>query len=496
MIKVDFDKKKNKAILSGDRFEEIRENFSVKNKAAAFLKRYSRYIPSRVYSITPTGRFDPCLINEIKKFVVEKQFIEKLDVSEEIENIVNPANKSWKTLATYNNSPFQLALNLRDYQEDIVKRCLDTGRGTVVLATAGGKTLVMASLISSIYKLNNSNFKCLVIVPDRGLVEQTFNDFVSYNTPFSVSKWTGDHALNLTSNIIIANLGILQSKSSNLSWIENIDLLVVDEVHKLRKGNEVNKIIKTIKTDHKFGFTGTLPEEKDDQWNIIGKIGPIIYEKNSFDLRLESYVSNAFVQLINIFYNKTPKRDTSNFNPTDFYKKELDFIIENKFRNELLSKLVNKLDKNVLILVDFIKHGEILLQQLQTICTDKQVYFIRGEVEIEEREKIKQLMEKSDNIVVVAISKIFSTGINVKNIHYLVFAGGGKAKIKTVQSIGRGLRLHSNKDKLIIFDISDQLYYGLQHMNKRIQIYEKEKIGYRAKDFVERKEEERKTFLR
>ena len=95
-------------------------------------------------------------------------------------------------------------------------------------------------------------------------------------------------------------------------------------------------------------------------------------------------------------------------------------------------------------------------------------------------------MEHDNNVCVVAISKIFSTGINVKNIHYIVFAGGGKAKIKTVQSIGRGLRLHFNKDKLIIIDVSDQLYYGLQHMNKRIQIYDKEKIEHRAKDFYER----------
>jgi len=486
MIKIEFDSKKNKAILSGDKFEEIRENFSVKNKAAAFLRRYSRYIPTRTYAITPTGRFDPCLTNEIKKFVVEKQYTSKLEIDSKIDEILNPSICTWKTNSSFTDTPFGLALNLRDYQEDIVKRCLNAGRGTVVLATAGGKTLVMASLISSVYKFSNENLKCLLIVPDRGLVEQTYKDFIVYKVPFSFTKWTGENKLDLTANVIIANLGILQSKNSNLTWTENIDMLVVDEVHKLRKGNEVNKIIKTIKTNNKFGFTGTLPEEKEDQWNIIGKIGPIIYEKNSFDLRLENYVSNAFVQMINIVYNNTPKRDKNNFNPTDFYKKELDFIIENNFRNELLSKLASKLDKNALVLVDFIKHGEILHKCFSQVCSNKKVFFIRGEVEIEEREKIKQLMEQNNDVIVVAISKIFSTGINVKNIHYLIFAGGGKAKIKTVQSIGRGLRLHSTKDKLIIFDISDQLYYGIQHMQKRIQIYEKEKIGYRAKEFIER----------
>jgi superfamily II DNA or RNA helicase len=190
--------------------------------------------------------------------------------------------------------------------------------------------------------------------------------------------------------------------------------------------------------------------------------------------------------MLNVFYKTVPKRESNNFNPTDFYKKELDFIIENKFRNVLLSKIVNKVEKNVLILIDFIKHGEILESVLKLNCNNKKVFFIRGEVEVEEREKIKNIIETDDNVVVIAISKIFSTGINVKNLHYIVFAGGGKAKIKTVQSIGRGLRLHINKDKLIIFDISDQLYYGIQHTNKRKQIYEKEKIQYYTTDLHEK----------
>lgn len=486
MISIELDKKKNKAILSGDYFNEIRENFSVKNKAAVFLRKYSRYIPARTYAITPTGRFDPCLTVEIQKYILEKQYPSQLQISDEIKKIIIPSKFTWKTNSNFSNNLLPLSLELRDYQEDIVKTCLNAGRGTVVLATAGGKTLVMASLLSSVYKMYGEKFKCLVIVPDRGLAEQTYNDFYTYKVPFTHSKWTGDDKLNLTTNVIISNLGILQSKNSNLTWAENIDMLVVDEVHKIRKGNEVNKIITLIKTCNKFGFTGTLPEDKEDQWNIVGKIGPIIYEKNSFELRSESYVSNVKVQMLNLFYNNVPRRSTNNFNPTDFYKKELDFIIENKFRNSLISKLISKLDNNSLILVDFIKHGEILFDILSKNCLDKKVFFIRGDVEVEEREKIKTIIEKENNVVIIAISKIFSTGINVKNLHYIIFAGGGKAKIKTVQSIGRGLRLHINKDKLIIFDISDQLYYGAQHTNKRKQIYEKEKINYTARDFTEK----------
>ena len=97
-------------------------------------------------------------------------------------------------------------------------------------------------------------------------------------------------------------------------------------------------------------------------------------------------------------------------------------------------------------------------------------------------------MEKEKNIIVVAISKIFSTGINIKNLHYIVFAAGGKAKIKIVQSIGRGLRLHIDKEELIIFDIADNLRYGQRHVEQRLLLYDNEDIKYTFKKYYETKQ--------
>ena len=139
--------------------------------------------------------------------------------------------------------------------------------------------------------------------------------------------------------------------------------------------------------------------------------------------------------------------------------------------------MCNKLEKNTLILVNHISQGVILSEYL-TQCENKQIYFIRGEVEVETREDIKRIMEKDDNVICVAMSSIFSTGVNIKNIHNIIFAAGGKSFIRTVQSVGRGLRKHTSKNKLIIFDICDKLRYGLRHCEKRKEIYESEKIKY------------------
>jgi superfamily II DNA or RNA helicase len=256
--------------------------------------------------------------------------------------------------------------------------------------------------------------------------------------------------------------------------------VLVDECHHIKKSNEITKIIDNCTTSHKFGFTGTLPEDKIDQWTIIGKIGPIIFQKRSFELREDKYVVPAVAQIIELNYKGKPIRTFSSSLAAENYKNEINFLKNNNFRNDVVQKLSNNTKNNVLILVDYIDHGQAIYDTLKLKLKNKEIFYIKGDVNIKDRERIKKIMEYKENVVCVAISKIFSTGINIKNLHYIVFAGGGKSKIKVLQSIGRGLRLHSSKSTLYIIDIADQLYYGIQHQNKRIEFYEQEKISHQT----------------
>jgi len=487
MIRVEYDSKKCLGIITAEPpslFNEIREHFSVKNENAKFLRRYGRFMPPRTYAITPTGRFEPGLFFEIKKFLNSKQYVGDLKVSTDFYNVLLPARETWHKQTSFTYNPYTLNINLRDYQEEIVQKSLEIGRGTIILATAGGKTLTAATMLSNIYMCDRQNFKCLFVVPDRGLVEQTSQDFIEYGVPFTVSKWTGDDPLDTTTDVVVANIGILQSKNTDLSWLNEINVLFIDEVHKIRKGNEINKLFKNIKTFHRFGLTGTMPEGHLDQWNIIGKIGPVIYEKNSKSLRDKQYIAGANIQVIKLLHKKHSIPQTTNKNNVaENYRREIDTLIKSSFRNSCITKLSTQLNNNSLILVDYIEHGEIIYNLLKH--TNKQVFFIRGSVEVSEREKIKQLVEEHNDVIVVAISKIFSTGINIKNLHYIIFACGGKAKIKIVQSIGRGLRLHKDKSKLIIFDIADNYKYSMAHLEKRLLLYEKEHIKTGIKEIAE-----------
>ena len=232
MINIEYNSNTH-AILDGPEINIIREHFSVKNEAVHFQRRFGRFVPPRTYVITNQGKVEIGLLEEVINFCESKDI--SFNLEDKIKQILYPS------LTKTNNTPYDLKLELRDYQQDIVNTCINQGRGTVILATAGGKTLTMASLLEFYYKNYSKNFRCLIIVPDLGLANQTKNDFKDYNTSFTTSKWTGKDKLDLSTNVIVSNLGILQSSKQDISWIKHIDFLIVDEVHKVRKGNKINK---------------------------------------------------------------------------------------------------------------------------------------------------------------------------------------------------------------------------------------------------------------
>jgi superfamily II DNA or RNA helicase len=479
MLVFDYDSKKRLGVVTGDlnQFEMLREHFSIANPVASLLKRKNKYIPSRQYAITQSGRFKVGLLYEIEKYLIANNIID-VTITQSLKDVYE--GKSLKI----DNISYNLSLQPYDYQKETIIECLKASRGIAKLATGAGKTLIIASLLENLQH-SFKDFKCLIIVPDIGLVEQTHNDFNSYNVTFTHSKWSFDNKLDLNNNVIIAGSQILASRFDDNDWIKYIDVLIVDECHKLGANTVTGKNIEKIFTPYRFGFTGTLPDAKLDYWAVVGRFGKIIYEKTSAELRESKHLADVNIKICNVEYITPPKRIKTS-SSTENYRSELDYLITNQYRQSIISDVCLKFNKNILIMVNLIKQGELLQEYIQSHCPNKRVYFIQGSVEVEQRAKIKELMESNDDIVCIAMSAIFSTGVNVKNIHLIIFASGGKSLIRTVQSIGRGLRLHPTKHKLLIIDIADTLYYSNQHAIKRQEIYEQEKILYKHYLFIEK----------
>jgi superfamily II DNA or RNA helicase len=457
-------KRQGKIVTDEDTLAFLRNHFSVKNDAAAYAKRQGkRFVKDRKYAITPTGLFDFGLYNEIRKYLIKSQITEITFT----EAFKAQLKVGFGDVEVWDGLKYEG----RYYQKDTVKECLKYGRGTCLLATSSGKSLIQAILVENFSTCRaKDDFKCLIVVPGLSLVSQLNDDFTEYGVTLTHSGWTGKNPLQDT-QVVICNSENLNAQFGNNPWILDVDLVIGDEAHRTNSTGNLHKIISKIKTPNKYGFTGTLSEKMEDRWKTIGTFGPIIYEKKSKELRDEKFVTDVEVDFVKLIH-KSPKNVP--------YLKELDHIYECGERNKLISDIANSLPNNTLILVNHLAHGEALLDIIQTV--HPKVYFVKGEMSVDERNEIKRKMEIENDIICIAMSSIFSTGINIKNIHYIMFVAGGKSFIRTVQSIGRGLRLHSLKHKLKIIDVYDNMKYSERHAEERKRIYEKEEISYSKRE--------------
>ena len=549
-IFLDLDKNKDKGIIKSDFLENIREHFSEKDEKAGLKKKLfnNRFIPERKYAITPAGRFDIGLLPNIVGYLKELKTPFKLIMSEEFKLRYNSSYDSIDT--TIYEMPNE-TFKLRDYQSEGIRKALKHGCGTFIYPTGGGKTLLIAATIENIRK-RNPKAKILIVTLTH-LISQFYEDFIKYGMkPEDISKWMGEYDLNTDSPIVLCGPQIIYNKIKNLSvnikkvklvhlhskkelqtnpnlttkerdelqkiviesgkdliklnskkeeneviqkYFESITDFFMDEVHMNKKDNLITDIFEFIKTKHRFGYTGTLPEDLIDQWNIIGKIGPILLKIEREELVEKNAITDVDIRVLRMFYKDMPDyyktKDTDDYaenidlddeSPNSPYQIELEFLRKNEFRNNTIKKIVERLDKNTLIVVDRIEHGEILKNLLTSSLPNKKVYFIQGSVEEDERTAIKKLMEQKDNIICIAIARIFTTGISINNLHYIVFASAGKAKVSIIQAIGRGVRTLSGKLKVVIFDLADMVRYGTRHLEKRIKIYETERLKYRITD--------------
>ena len=500
IIVFDYDESRKLGILKSDALDYIRESFSQFDEQAAIKKRVSRYkhIPSRLYCITKGGKFELGMTSDIIRFVKKSGVPYRMSFTDAFKKAFLCAyDFADLPLAEINKPP---KYQDRYYQEESIKKAIKIGNGIFLLKTAAGKSYIIGKLIATIFKYKGKQ-KALIVVPTIQLVDQMYEDLLFFGfSAESISRWSGSYKLDPTADIIIASSAILLSPTQDLSILSHIDLLIVDECHMLKRGNQIVNVIKNIKTRNRFGFTGTLPEDQIDQWSVIGKIGPVLYTVSRQELVDKNFIADAEIKIIYIDYEDGPKyqafirkpeyegqENAPVVNPLVNYEIETAFVESHPYRNNVIKSLCDKLKKNVLIVVEHIEHGQTLFNILSQ-NKGKQVFFIRGDVEVADREKVKQIMEGNDNVVCIAISKIFSTGINIKNLHFILFALAGEAKVKIIQSIGRGVRLHENKNKLYIFDIADGLKYGKKHLRRRKEIYEEEGFKVKSVQIVERRE--------
>jgi superfamily II DNA or RNA helicase len=456
--------------------QELSDYFTFEVPEAKFLKRNPKFKywdgTIRLYS-PGTGELYAGLYNHLMAWSKERGYsVESVkndwygDITD-TNNFVSPGGV--KDLVDKISN-----IKARDYQYYTVYLALKYHRGLFLSPTGSGKSLMIYSLVRYYHSTDK---KILIIVPTTSLVEQMVKDFTDYgwNADEHIHKIYSGKEKNSDKPIIVTTWQSIYKFPKR--YFDDIDCVIGDEAHLFKSKSLTGIMEKLHNAKYRFGFTGTLDGTKTHKWVLEGLFGACEKVTKTDDLIKKGHLSNLRIKIL------LCKHEYQYF---EDYHQEMEFIVTNNKRNNLIKNLVADLEGNTLVLFNYVeKHGEPLYELINNSTENtRKVFFVHGSVDTDEREEVRKITEQENNAVIIASYGTFSTGINIKRLHNIIFASPSKSRIRNLQSIGRVLRKGEGKEIATLYDIADDISsdnrqnYTLRHLQERIKIYQEENFKY------------------
>lgn len=429
-----------------------------------------------------TGELNAGLYVYLIKFCGERGY--SVDTEENDYGLPIPSSK----LDTIIFNKFIEGMNLpfmpREYQYDAILTALERHNAILLSPTGSGKSFVMY-LMMQYWRtfLNDNKQKVLIIVPTTSLVEQLTSDFSDYG--MDVER--GIHKIysgkdKVTNKKIIISTWQSIYKHPRV-WFEQFGMILGDECHGFKSKSLSSIMNKATKAKYRYGLTGTLDGTQTHKLVLEGLFGPVYQVTATKALQDDGTLAPLDITVIMLKYSE----ETRHLNKDHSYQDEIDFIIKHDKRNKFIRNLALNQHGNTLVLFQRVKdHGKVLYDLIYSKATEgRKVFFVSGEVDATDRELIRKIVETQKDAIIVASLGTFSTGINIRNLHNIVFASPSKSQIKVLQSIGRGLRQSDDGSTTQLFDIADDLHYKtkknftLLHSAERVKIYAQEQFNYK-----------------
>ena len=380
-------------------------------------------------------------------------------------------------------------IKARDYQLDAFCHGIQNKRAILISPTGSGKSLIIYAMMRH-YLSHEMDKKVLIVVPTTSLVEQMYKDFESYSwqdSEFDASEdvhriYSGKEKLNFDSSVVITTWQ--SAIRLPQQWFEQYGMVIGDEAHTFKAKSLTTIMNRLVNAEYRIGTTGTIDNAISNQMTLEGNFGPIYKVTTTKELIDSNTLAQLSVQCLVLKYTDEERKLCKNLK----YQDEIDFIVSHEKRNRFIVNLTCDQSGNSLVLYNLVqKHGKPLYEMFVERCKGKRkVFFVSGAVNAEEREKIREITENEKNAIIVASVGTFSTGINIVNLHNIVFASPTKSQIRVLQSIGRGLRKTEDGKATTIYDLADDLSwkkrknYTLNHAIARVKIYAKEKFNYKT----------------
>jgi superfamily II DNA or RNA helicase len=428
-----------------------------------------------------TGTIYVGLKNYIEHFAEVNNYT--VEVDEHDFNLEDVTLEEVKEFCNGLNLALPSGQSIRDYQLEAIYQAIINSRRMLLSPTGSGKSLIIYCLLRWHERYKR---KQLILVPTTSLVEQLYSDFNDYskNNGWQVSencsKVYSGHDKNSPLPVTISTWQSIYTLPKQ--YFSKIDVIYGDEAHLFKAKSLTSIMHKCVNTPFRVGTTGTLDGTKTHRLVLEGIFGPVLKVTTTRELMDKDQLAELKIFGIVLNYTDDIKKQCKGLT----YQDEMDFLVQYDPRNKFIRNLALKQEGNSLVLFQYVeKHGRALHAMIHDKDSERKVFFVYGGTDTEQRENIRRITEGETDAIIVASYGTFSTGINIKNLHNIIFASPTKSRIRNLQSIGRGLRRNDTKVVCNLYDIGDDLTwkskknYTLQHMVERIKIYNEEDFSYK-----------------
>jgi superfamily II DNA or RNA helicase len=462
--------------------QELNEFFSFYVPGYRFMPAYRNRVwdgKIRLYNRN-TGELPAGLIHHLVQFSRSRDYI--IEPIETNYGLPYEEDKiDGRDITTFCES-LLLPFNPRDYQTVAVKHGLEKKRAILLSPTGSGKSFIIYLLMRWIETEQSGNI--LIIVPTTSLVEQLYQDFkdYGYDVENNCHRIYSGKDKNTDKRIVISTWQSIYKLPK--PWFEQFVAVFGDECHGFKSKSLMTIMNKCTKASYRFGTTGTLDGTQTHELVLQGLFGRTFKVTTTRELQDDDTLARLEIKRIILDYAEKVRQEFGKRT----YQDEIDYIVSHVGRNKFIRNLAVDQKGNTLVLFNYVeKHGKPLFDLIEEkVDEDRKVFFVSGETDTIDREAIRGIVEKQKNAIIVASLGTFSTGINIRNLHNIIFASPSKSQIRVLQSIGRGLRKSEDGKATTLYDLTDNLgwkarkNFALQHSEERLKIYEKEKFNHKS----------------
>lgn len=373
-----------------------------------------------------------------------------------------------------------------------------TGRAFLLSPTASGKSFIAYCLIR--YFMQERDVKrTLIVIDGKSLIRQLqldFDDYAKEMTMPEIHTIMEGASTKTDAPIVIATWQSIHRLGKK--WFDQFDMVIGDEAHMFQAKCLCSIMEKLTRCKYRFGMTGTIDEEESIVHSLViqGLFGPKVQFVTTKELMDKGRVSPLNIKAILLKYPQEIVKQAMMKKYKDIngrtksrkanYQEEIDFLVNNRQRNNFIKNLALSQKGNTLVLFRFIKHGKMLFDDItEAVHKNRKVFFVYGKVDVDIREEVRRIVQQENDAIIVASFGTFQKGINIPRLHNVILASPYKSKITILQSIGRSLRKASGKSGAILIDIADDLSIGvwknttLKHYYRRIKLYIEEMFDYK-----------------